>query len=69
MGQSAGAINVYALMTSPLAVNARPQLFHRALPLSGGISLGEQPAARQHADAQPGIGLPARRATRCCATC
>lgn len=40
MGQSAGAINVYGMMTSPLVVNARPQLFQRAVPLSGGISLG-----------------------------
>ena len=39
MGQSAGAINVYALLTTPLTVQARPQLFHRAVPLSGGISL------------------------------
>jgi len=39
MGQSAGAINVYALMTTPQTVNARPRLFHRAAPLSGGISL------------------------------
>jgi para-nitrobenzyl esterase len=39
MGQSAGAINVYALLTSPLVVNARPKLFHRMVPLSGGISL------------------------------
>jgi para-nitrobenzyl esterase len=39
MGQSAGAINVYALLTSPLVVNARPRLVHRAVPLSGGISL------------------------------
>ena len=39
MGQSAGAINVYALLTTPETVNARPQLFHRAVPLSGGISL------------------------------
>ena len=38
MGQSAGAINVYALLTSP-TVDARPPLFHRAVPLSGGISL------------------------------
>jgi para-nitrobenzyl esterase len=38
-GQSAGAINVYALLASPLVVNARPQLFHRLVPLSGGISL------------------------------
>ena len=39
MGQSAGAINVYAMLTSPLVVNARPRLFDRAMPLSGGISL------------------------------
>jgi para-nitrobenzyl esterase len=35
MGQSAGAINVWALMASPLAAG----LFHKAVPLSGGISL------------------------------
>lgn len=39
MGQSAGAINVYALLTTPVTVDARPRLFHRAAPLSGGISL------------------------------
>ena len=39
MGQSAGAINVYALLTTPPTVDARPRLFHRAVPLSGGISL------------------------------
>ncbi len=39
MGQSAGAIDVYALLTSPLMVSASPQLFHKAMPLSGGISL------------------------------
>jgi len=39
MGQSAGAIDVYALLTTPATVNARPRLFHRAVPLSGGISL------------------------------
>ena len=39
MGQSAGAINVYALLTTPASVDARPRLFHRAAPLSGGISL------------------------------
>lgn len=39
MGQSAGAINVYALLTTSATVDARPQLFHRAVPLSGGISL------------------------------
>ena len=42
MGQSAGAVNVYAMMTSPLMVNARPKLFHRAVPLSGGLSLASQ---------------------------
>ena len=35
MGQSAGAINTWALLTSPLASG----LFHKAIPLSGGISL------------------------------
>jgi len=39
MGQSAGAVNVYALLTTPATVHARPRLFHRAAPLSGGISL------------------------------
>jgi len=39
MGQSAGAINVYALLTTPATVEARPQLFQRVVPLSGGISL------------------------------
>ena len=39
MGESAGAINVYALLTSPLMTSANPKLFHRAIPLSGGISL------------------------------
>jgi para-nitrobenzyl esterase len=38
MGQSAGAVNVYALLTSPmLAERARP-LFHRVVALSGGLS-------------------------------
>jgi para-nitrobenzyl esterase len=39
MGQSAGAIDVYALLTSPLVVNASPALMHKVVPLSGGISL------------------------------
>lgn len=39
MGQSAGAINVYALLTSPLVVSSSTKLMHRALPMSGGISL------------------------------
>ena len=38
MGESAGAVNVYALLTSPM-VAARPvALFHRLVALSGGIS-------------------------------
>ncbi|HET9642266.1 MAG TPA: carboxylesterase family protein, partial [Burkholderiaceae bacterium] len=39
MGQSAGAINVWALLASPLVRQHHPQLFHRAVPLSGGLSL------------------------------
>jgi len=38
MGQSAGAVNVWALITMPLVVNAKPQLVHRLVPLSGGIA-------------------------------
>jgi carboxylesterase type B len=38
MGQSAGAVNVLALMTSPPVVQANPPLVHRLLPISGGIS-------------------------------
>lgn len=38
MGQSAGSVNVLALMTSPVVTAARPQLFHRLVELSGGIS-------------------------------
>lgn len=41
MGESAGAVNVYALMTSPLIVKAKPALVHRLLPMSGGISRAE----------------------------
>jgi para-nitrobenzyl esterase len=41
MGESAGAVNVYALLTSPLVVKTRPALFHRAVPMSGGISRPE----------------------------
>jgi para-nitrobenzyl esterase len=38
MGESAGAVNVYALMTSPLLAGRSPQLFHRVVALSGGLS-------------------------------
>ena len=38
MGQSAGAVNIYALMVSPLVANAKPALFQRLVPLSGGVA-------------------------------
>ncbi|UUX96702.1 carboxylesterase/lipase family protein [Aquabacterium sp. J223] len=38
MGQSAGAVNVYALLTSPMLVARSTPLFHRLVALSGGIS-------------------------------
>ncbi len=51
MGQSAGAINTYALMASPLAAG----LFHKAIPLSGGISL----ASNLPAGSLPTLNPPA----------
>jgi len=39
MGQSAGAVDVYALLTSPLIVSANPKLMHKVVPMSGGLSL------------------------------
>jgi para-nitrobenzyl esterase len=42
MGQSAGGVNVYAMLTSPLVVNAQRKLFHRLVPISGGLSLASQ---------------------------
>ncbi|MFZ3119362.1 MAG: carboxylesterase family protein, partial [Variovorax sp.] len=55
MGQSAGAVNVYALLTSPMMLARDEPLFHRVIALSGGISTarslpkgaiaGVQPAA------------------------
>lgn len=38
MGESAGAVNVYALLSSPMLAQASPKLFHRVIALSGGIS-------------------------------
>ena len=38
MGESAGAVNVYAVMTSPLLFEANPPLVHKLLAMSGGIS-------------------------------
>ena len=56
MGQSAGAVNVWALLTMPAVVNANPSLVHRAIPLSGGIARAED-APPWLAAAQP----PAQR--------
>jgi carboxylesterase type B len=42
MGESAGAVNVYAVVTSPIVVAAKPPLVHRLLPMSGGISLANE---------------------------
>lgn len=38
MGHSAGAVNVLAVMTSPLVLASSPALVHKWVPLSGGIS-------------------------------
>jgi carboxylesterase type B len=38
MGQSAGAVNVYAVMTSPIVTAASPALVHKWIPISGGLS-------------------------------
>lgn len=46
MGQSAGAVNVWALATAPAVVNANPAWVHRLVPLSGGVSMAaDKPAA------------------------
>lgn len=42
MGQSAGAMNIYALLTSPPVVDGNPKLFHKAIPISGGLSLASE---------------------------
>ena len=46
MGESAGAVNVWALMVSPLTKG----LLHKAIPLSGGLQFATQAAARTYAD-------------------
>ena len=53
MGESAGAINVYALLTSPLMANASPKLFHKVVPLSGGLSLASNLPAGTFATMSP----------------
>ena len=42
LGQSAGANDAVALLTSPLVVSATPQLIHRAILMSGGLALAEE---------------------------
>ena len=51
MGESAGAVNVYALMTSPMLAGRTVPLFHRVIALSGGLST----AATLPAGAIPGV--------------
>ncbi|MGQ2980456.1 MAG: carboxylesterase/lipase family protein [Polaromonas sp.] len=51
MGQSAGAVNVYALLASPMMAARPAPLFHRVVALSGGISS----AATLPAGAIPGV--------------
>ena len=55
MGESAGAINVYTLLTSPLVVSAAPALFHRAIVLSGAAALQPELPAGSLALIQPEI--------------
>lgn len=45
MGESAGAVNVWALMSSPLADG----LFHKAIPMSGGLQTATPEAAETYA--------------------
>ncbi len=51
MGQSAGAVNVYALLASPMMAARPAPLFHRVVALSGGISS----AATLPAGSIPGV--------------
>jgi carboxylesterase type B len=54
MGESAGAVNVYAVMTSPLLVDANPPLVHKIVAMSGGIS----PASELPAGSVATLALP-----------
>jgi para-nitrobenzyl esterase len=56
MGQSAGAVNVWALLATPHAAG----LFHRAVPMSGGISL----ASNLPAGSIPTLNPPATYAAQ-----
>ena len=60
MGQSAGAVNVYALLASPMLLARSKPLFHRVVALSGGIST----AASLPKGAIPGVLPAALWATR-----
>jgi para-nitrobenzyl esterase len=53
MGQSGGAVNLYALMTSPLVVNSSTKLFHKAIPISGGLALATELPAGNIATLNP----------------
>ena len=46
MGESAGAVNVWALMVSPLTQG----LMHKAIPLSGGLQTTSRADARAYAE-------------------
>ena len=61
MGQSAGAINLLALIASPLSKG----LFHKAMPLSGGISLASNLPPGSLPTLMPASAYLAR-ARRCC---
>lgn len=47
MGQSAGAVNVWALLTSPLSAG----LMHKAVPLSGGVANATRAVAQTYSKA------------------
>ncbi|RZI43341.1 carboxylesterase/lipase family protein [Herbaspirillum sp. HC18] len=55
MGESAGAINVYALLTSPKLAGAQTKLFHKAVAMSGGLSLATNLPAGTIATMSPAI--------------
>jgi para-nitrobenzyl esterase len=60
MGESAGAFNIYAVLTSPLVVNANPQLFHRLMPTSGGLSLASEVPADSYPQLYPASAYQAQ---------
>jgi para-nitrobenzyl esterase len=53
MGESAGAVNIYALLTSPTVAARSTPLFHRLIALSGGISTAATMPAGSIAVIQP----------------